>query len=114
MMNQPISHWPQLPYDQWKDTKDTLHLWTQIVGKIRLARMPMTDGWWQVPLYLTSRGLTTSPIPAGDRTFQLDFDFIANALLLRVSDGAEGMVGLYPRSVANFYDELMSMLDREG
>jgi len=106
--------WPELPYDQWSDTLATLHRWTQIIGKIRLARMPMMDGWWQVPLYVTARGLTTSPIPAGDRTFQLDFDFCAHEFRLEVSNGYASSMLLYPRSVANFYEAVMSLLDAAG
>ena len=69
--------WPELPFEAWRDTCATLHLWTQIVGKIRLAKAPMMNHWWQVPLYVTCRGLTTSPIPHdGGRSFQIDFDFI--------------------------------------
>ena len=68
--------WPALPLEAWKDTRDTLHMWTQIIGKIRLKLAPPLNHWWQVPLYLTSRGLTTSPIPFGDREFDVTFDFI--------------------------------------
>src|SRR5882724_11053299 len=76
-MTKIVSHWPSLPFDDWKDTCATLHLWTQIVGKIRLACAPMVNHWWQVPLYLTSRGLTTSAMPHGRRSFQIDFDLDA-------------------------------------
>ncbi|HYZ62221.1 MAG TPA: DUF5996 family protein, partial [Acetobacteraceae bacterium] len=74
--------WPALPLEAWRDSRATLHLWTQVVGKIRLARAPMINHWWQVPLYVTCRGLTTSPIPDGTRTFQIDFDFIDHRLTL--------------------------------
>src|SRR5690348_15395041 len=80
--------WPDLPLAAWRDTCATLHLWTQVVGKVRLARAAMINHWWQVPLYVTTRGLTTSPIPHGARTFQIDFDFIAHRLVIQTSDGA--------------------------
>src|SRR5262249_25655940 len=88
---------PQPPYEAWRRTLETLHRWVQIVGKVRLARAPMTDGWWQVPLYVTARGLSTSPIPAGDRVFELAFDFITHELRLDVSDGAVARIPLGPR-----------------
>ena len=72
--------WPALPLDAWRDTRDTLHMWTQIVGKIRLALTPLVNHWWNVPLYVTARGLTTSPIPYGDRVFEIEFDFIEHQL----------------------------------
>jgi len=106
--------WPELPYVAWRDTIATLHRWLQIVGKIRLARAPMTDGWWQVPFYVTSSGLTTSPIPAEGRTFELRFDFIRHALHLVVSDGTRARLTLAPRSVADFYEELMGRLADAG
>ena len=80
--------WPELPYPAWRDTQATLQLWTQIVGKIRLTRTPWLNHSWHVALYVTSRGLTTSPIPHGDRTFEIQFDFIAQQLIINVSDGA--------------------------
>ena len=79
--------WPALPYAAWADTAATLQLWTQMVGKIRLARTPWLNHSWHVALYVTARGLTTSPIPAAERTFQIDFDFIDHVLWLRASDG---------------------------
>ena len=83
-----IRSWAALPFEAWKDTCATLHLWTQIVGKIRLAKAPMVNHWWQVPLYVTCRGLTTSPIPYdGGVNFQLDFDFIDHRLRVEVGDG---------------------------
>lgn len=106
--------WPSLPYDEWKDTCNTLHMWTQIVGKIRLALSPMTNHWWQTALYVTSRGLTTSPIPYGARTFEITFDFIDHNLIIQTSDGASRYMALYPRSVASFYSELMSVLSTVG
>jgi hypothetical protein len=102
--------WPALDYDAWKDSCATLHLWTQIVGKIRLAHAPMLNHWWQVPLYVTSRGLTTSAMPYGARTFQIDFDFIDHRLGIAVSDGRGDSLPLIPRSVAEFYTEIMARL----
>ena len=102
--------WPALPYEAWKDTCATLHMWTQIVGKIRLACAPHVNHWWQVPLYVTSRGLTTSAIPYRDRVFEIDFDFIAHRLVISVSDGRSESFPLEPRSVAAFYREIMARL----
>ncbi len=106
----PAAAWPPLPYDAWRDTYATLHMWTQIVGKIRLALSPTVNHWWQVPLYVTPRGLTTSPIPSGARTFALAFDFVDHQLRLAVSDGRTRALGLYPRSVADFYQALFATL----
>jgi hypothetical protein len=106
--------WPDLPFDAWKDTSATLHMWTQIVGKIRLSQMPWINHSWHVTLYVTSRGLTTLPIPYGARTFQLDFDFIDHQLFIETSDGAVRTMMLHPRSVADFYRELFSELNALG
>ena len=106
--------WPELPYAAWKETYATLHLWTQIVGKIRLAQTPWLNHSWHVVLYVSARGLTTSPIPFGDRTFQLDFDFLDHVLRASVSDGGQKQVGLFPRSVADFYADLMRSLAELG
>src|SRR5713226_5452924 len=108
------SAWPALPLGEWRDTYATLHMWTQIVGKTRLALAPMENHWWQVPLYLTPRGLTTSAIPYGTRIFAVDFDFLDHALLLRVSDGATRALPLVPRSVADFYAAYMAALRSLG
>src|SRR5262245_7393877 len=97
--------WPALPVADWAPTRDTLQLWTQIVGKIRLARTPITSHWWNVPLYVSARGLTTSLIPAGDRGFEINFDFVGHELRLVVSDGAERAVPLRAQPVADFYTE---------
>jgi hypothetical protein len=105
-----VEPWPELPLAAWADTCATLQLWTQIVGKIRLARAPLINHWWQVPLYVTSRGLTTSPMPYGTRSFQIDFDFIDHRLIIQTSDGAIEGIALTPRSVADFYAEVMSKL----
>jgi hypothetical protein len=102
--------WPPLPYAEWRDTCDTLHMWTQVVGKTRLALTPLVNHWWNVPLYVTARGLNTSPIPYGYRSFEADFDFIGHRLVLRTSEGDEREIALYPRSVADFYAEYMSCL----
>ena len=105
-----MSSWPELPYESWVDTKNTLHRWTQVVGKIRLALTPLVNHWWNVPLYVTARGLTTSTIPYGDRWFDMEFDFIAHVLRVRSSDGAEHDIPLGPRSVADLHDEVFSVL----
>ena len=106
--------WPNLDYEAWKDTCATLHMWTQIVGKIRMAQTPWINHSWHVTLYVTARGLTTSPIPYGARTFQIDFDFIEHLLLIRTSDGAVKTMPLQPRSVADFYQELFAHLAALG
>jgi hypothetical protein len=106
--------WPELPLAAWKDTYASLHLWTQIVGKIRLAQTPWLNHSWHVVLYVTPRGLTTSPIPYGDRTFELEFDFLDHKLRASVSDGGQREIGLFPRSVADFYAEIMHVLAEFG
>src|SRR5215469_348864 len=95
--------WPALPLDSWKDTCATLHMWTQIVGKVRLKLTPLTNHWWNVPLYVTTRGLTTSRIPYGNRALELWFDFRRHQLVLETSDGVLGTMALAPQSVADFY-----------
>lgn len=95
--------WPSLPLDSWSDTFATLHLWMQIVGKIRLAQTPQVNHSWHVTLYVTSSGLTTSPIPYGSRTFQIDFDFFNHRLVIEESQGRKGSFPLEPQSVATFY-----------
>jgi hypothetical protein len=107
-------NWPALDYDLWKESCATLQLWTQIIGKIRLARAPMANHWWQVPLYVTSRGLTTSAMPDGERTFQIDFDFIDHRLRIDVSDGRRDSFPLAPCSVAEFYGEVIGRLRALG
>ncbi len=106
--------WPSLPVSAWQDTYATLHLWTQIVGKIRLALAPPINHWWQVTLYVTSRGLTTSPIPYGTRSFQIDFDFLDHRLITTTGEGAMHSFALAPRSVAEFYQETMAALRSLG
>lgn len=100
--------WPSLPLDAWRDTYATLHMWMQIVGKIRLAQSPWTNHSWHVTLSVTSRGLTTGPVPYGNRTFHIDFDFVDHALIVQTSDGLGGRVLLQPQSVAAFYASLMA------
>ncbi|HYV56459.1 MAG TPA: DUF5996 family protein [Candidatus Nitrosopolaris sp.] len=102
--------WPALPLSEWRDTYATLHMWTQIVGKLRLAQTPWVNHSWHIPLYVTARGLTTSPIPYGTCVFQVDFDFIAHQLLIQTSEGAGRTIALEPRSVAAFYDAVMKAL----
>jgi hypothetical protein len=106
--------WPSLPLAEWAETYATLHLWTQIVGKVRLAQSPWINHAWHVTLYVTSRGLTTSPIPYGERTFQIDFDFIAHRVVIEASDGGTGGFALEPQSVAEFYARLMAELGKLG
>jgi Family of unknown function (DUF5996) len=106
--------WPELPTAVWRDTYATLHLWTQIIGKIRLTKSPWLNHSWHVTLYVTARGLTTSPIPDGPRTFQIDFDFIDHTLRMSTSDGAERRFALAGHSVASFYAAVMAALGALG
>jgi hypothetical protein len=110
----PQVRWPELPLAAWRETYATLHLWTQIVGKIRLSRAPWLNHSWHVVLYVTARGLTTSPIPDGTRTFQIDFDFIDHLLRISRSDGATRQFALAGQSVASFYASVMAALDELG
>lgn len=105
-----VEVWPSLPFDKWKDTYATLHMWTQIVGKIRLVQSPFQNHWWHVPLYVTPRGLTTSVIPYGFKTFEIDFDFINHKLVINTSDGGTKIQDLRSQSVADFYQETMAAL----
>src|SRR5918998_6263638 len=102
--------WPALPLAEWRATYETLHRWMQIVGKTRLALAPMQNHWWQVPLYVTARGLGTSTIPYRDLEFEVDFDFLDHELIVRTTDGAVRTLPLVPRSVAEFYVEYRSLL----
>ena len=104
--------WPSLPLEAWSDTCATLHMWTQIVGKIRLAQSPWINHSWHVTLYVTTRGLTTSPIPYGNRTFQIDFDFIGHEVKIQSSDGGVAGFSLQPQSVAAFYRRLQSEMGK--
>jgi uncharacterized protein DUF5996 len=106
--------WPALPYAAWKETRDTLHLWTQVVGKVRLALTPWLNHSWHVTLYVTARGLTTSPIMGGGGSFQIDFDFIDHVLWVRTSGGHFRQLMLRPMSVAEFYEDLMIALRELG
>ncbi|WP_019140192.1 DUF5996 family protein [Noviherbaspirillum massiliense] len=107
-------HWPALDFKSWKDTYATLHMWTQIVGKIRLACSPWTNHSWHVPLYVTVRGLTTSPISHGARAFQIDFDFIEHQLVIQTDDGRCETLPLKPQPVADFYREVCGRMARLG
>jgi len=116
-MSQPIQTpepWPALPLDAWEDTRATLHMWTQIVGKVRLAQTPLVNHWWNVPLYVSARGLTTTAMPYGSTFFEMEFDFIDHILEIRCSDGASRKIVLRPISVATFYKETMAALDELG
>ena len=106
--------WPALPYEEWKDTYETLHLWMQIVGKIRLARMPWINHCWQVTFYPSARGLTTGPMPYGEEHLQIDFDFIAHELVVQTSAGERRNIPLAPMAVADFYHALMATLTAVG
>src|SRR5262245_64017548 len=103
-----IDAWPALSFESWADTCATLHMWAQIVGKIRLRGSAPINHGWHSTLYVTSRGLTTSPIPNGWKTFQIDFDFIDHALIIEVSDGGVSRLTLGPQTVASFYRGLRS------
>ena len=105
-----MTNWPELPLEEWRETRDTLHRWTQIAGKIRLKLTPLINHWWNVPLYVTARGLTTSEIPYGDRWFDIEFDFIAHVLRIRTNDGAEHDLPLGARSVADLHNEIFAVL----
>ncbi len=106
--------WPSLPLAVWKDTYATLHMWTQIVGKVRLALTPKVNHWWNVALYVSARGLTTLVIPYGSRVLEMEFDFIEHKLVIKTSDPATRTIALAPRSVADFYKECMSVLKSLG
>ena len=116
-MSDPVvqgANLPELPYDSWKDTLFTLHMWTQIVGKIRLSLTPLVNHWWNVPLYVNARGLTTSSMPYGSRTLEIFFDFIGQKLIIETSDGEIRELELKPQSVADFYQLLMKTLSQFG
>jgi Family of unknown function (DUF5996) len=114
MNDTPQIPWPELPTAAWRDTCATLHLWTQIVGKIRLTKSPWLNHSWHVTLYVTPRGLTTSPVPDGARTFQIDFDFIDHALRIQTSDGGQRQFALGGQSVASFYAASLAALAELG
>ena len=103
--------WPELPpLEVWQATRDTVHMWTQIVGKTRLAAAPPVNHWWHVPFYVTARGIHTSPMPAGSRTFDVEFDFVDHQLVVRTNDGANRTLALVPRAVADFYERFQGLL----
>jgi hypothetical protein len=107
----PAHAWPSLPLPEWQDTLATLHRWTQIVGKTRLVLAPPVNHWWHITLYVTPRGLSTSAMPYGQRSLDVEFDFIDHKLLIRTSDGSSRTVPLEPRSVADFYHEYLAQLE---
>ncbi|HEX2867786.1 MAG TPA: DUF5996 family protein [Ignavibacteriales bacterium] len=104
------TQWPALPYEKWKDTLDTLHMWMQIPGKVKLALHPFLNQWWEVAFQLTSYGLTTGLIPYKDNAFDVNFDFIRHEVVIHKISGESLKISLYPRSVANFYSEFMGAL----
>ena len=106
--------WPELPLANWQETYYNLHMWTQIVGKVRLELTENTNHWWNVPLYVSARGLTTSPIPYANFVFEIQFDFISHELLIDRSDGVSKKLALVPRTVAEFYAEFMATLRSLG
>jgi hypothetical protein len=109
-MNGTLSSWPELPWASWSETCETLHRWTQIVGKVRMALTPLVNHWWNVTFYVTSRGLTTSAIPHATRTFEVVFDFVQHRLLIQSSDGGTEILELAPMSVMDFYAEFIRRL----
>ena len=111
---QQEEQWPALPLEEWADTLATLHMWTQIVGKIRLAQTPLVNHWWNVPLYVSARGLTTSAMPYENIHFEMEFDFIDHQLRIECSNGSNTTVALAPKSVATFYRETMQALKDIG
>jgi hypothetical protein len=102
--------WPALPYDAWKDTYATLHMWTQVVGKVALAQAPPINHSWAIALQVTSRGLSTRALPYGNRSFTIEFDFVDHELIIQASDGGTRILALAPQSVADFYRNVMGML----
>ena len=106
--------WPPLRYDDWADTCQTVHMWTQVIGKIRMEKTPPINHWWHVPLYVTSRGLGTSPIPDGARTFEIDLDFVDHRLRIATSEGEQREFKLQPMTVADFYGRVMTALGELG
>src|ERR1019366_777107 len=112
--NSNSAEWPPLPLADWPATHDTLHMWTQIVGKTRMVLSAPQNHWWHVTLYVTARGLTTSAIPFDGQTFEVEFDFLEHQLAIRTSRGENKSISLYPRSVADFYAEYMVCLKSVG
>ncbi len=114
VVNHPIMPWPKLIFDDYKDTLATVHLWTQIIGKIRLKKMPWLNHSWHVTLYVSVRGLTTGSIPYDEGVFQIEMDFIGHEVIVSSSNGKKAAIKLYPRTVADFYAELFSKLGSMG
>ena len=114
MENAIIQPWPRLRVADWAETRDTLHMWTQIVGKVRLAHAPLVNHWWQVTLYVSPRGLTTSAVPYRDGAFDVEFDFVDHVLVLRSSDGGTRHVALEAKPVARFHAETLRALEELG
>ena len=114
MPTTPSESWPLLPYEAWKDTYETLHMWTQIVGKIAVALAPPINHCWAITLHLTASGLATRNLPHGDRSFTIEFDFLHHQLVIACTDGDRRTLALGPRSVADFYRELMATLETMG
>jgi hypothetical protein len=112
--NSNLTEWPSLPLAEWQATHDTLHMWTQIVGKTRMVLSSPVNHWWHTTLYVTPRGLATSSIPAGSQTFDMEFDFLAHQLSIVTSSGRQKSIPLYARSVADFYAEYMACLKSLG
>lgn len=108
-----VDDWPALPYEEWRDTLDTLHMYSQVVGKLRLAQSPFEAEWANVALYVTSRGLTTSPVPHAAGTFDAEFDFIDHALVIRTNHGAAERIPLAGQAVADFYRQVMETLETQ-
>src|SRR4051794_558905 len=106
--------WPRLRLSDWPETRDTVHMWTQIIGKVRMAHAPLVNHWWQATLYVSPRGLTTSAIPYASGAFDAEFDFVDHQLCIRTSDGGDRAVALASRPVAQFYAETMSALEELG
>jgi hypothetical protein len=111
-MNETPSSWPELPLERWSETCETLHRWTQIVGKVQLALTPLVNHWWNVTFHVTARGLATPPLPYRGRVFDVTFDFVDHRLSIQVSDGASETLALAPMAVADFYAEFMRRLRR--
>ena len=106
--------WPELTLSMWEDTLTTVHMWSQVVGKVRMALAPPENHWWQVPLYVSARGLTTSLMPAADKGLEIEFDFVEHVLDLRSTDGQHHSIALAPQSVASFHEAVMSSLGELG
>jgi hypothetical protein len=113
-MDDSVTVWPELPYDVWRDTAATLQLWAQIIGKVRLTLTPWLNHGWQVPLYVTARGLGTSPIPAGSEILEIELDFISHHLIVRTSRGEKRELPLEPQTVADFYRSVIDLLNSIG